>query len=111
MPRHDPLVRMRHMRDHAREARQHASGRTRADLDRDRLLVLVEVIGEAASQVPAEVRERFPSIPWRDIIGMRNRLIHGYDVVDLDALWDTVTNDLPPLIAQLEAALSPSEPP
>jgi uncharacterized protein with HEPN domain len=67
---------------------------------------LVEIIGEAGARVSNAGRARYADIPWRVIIGMRNRLIHGYDVVDLNMLRDTVTDDLPPLIAQLEAALA-----
>ena len=51
-------------------------------------------------------RQRQPEVPWPQIIGMRNRLVHGYDVIDLELLRDTVTTDLPPLIETLEAILS-----
>jgi len=61
----------------------------------------LEVIGEAAKQVPAPVRDEYPDIPWRDIAGMRDRLIHGYFSVNLERLWNTVQEDLP----RLEAAL------
>ena len=66
---------------------------------------LLEIVGEAASRVPAEERTRHPDIPWPEIVGLRNRLIHGYDSVDFDILWQIVTHDLPPLIAALEKAL------
>lgn len=79
-------IRLRHMLDYARDAVQLSHGRTRADFDTDRLYALaivrvVEVIGEAASRVSDERRARHPGIPWHAIIGMRNRLIHGYDAV------------------------------
>ena len=82
----------------------------REHLDHDRKLQLsltrlVEVVGEAATRVSPEVRERHPSIPWRQIVAMRNRLIHGYDVLDFDVLWNTVTLEMPRLIAELEKAL------
>lgn len=110
MSQHDPLVALRHMLDHAREAAALAGGRTRSGLDDDRLLQLalsrlVEIIGEAAGRVPAEVQERHPELPWREAIGARNRLIHGYDFVDLDILWEIVATDLPLLIAQVERVL------
>ncbi len=110
MSKRDPMVRLLHMRDHAREALQLGADKSRQDLESDRLLILaltrlVEVIGEAASQVPAGIRQRHPEIPWGDIIGMRNRLIHGYDVIDADVLWRTLKKDLAPLIVQLEAAV------
>lgn len=108
MSKHDDQVSMRHVLDHARQACEMASGRKRSDLESDRMLQLaltrlVEIVGEATSRVSISTREKHREIPWLDIVGMRNRLIHGYDVVDLDLLWDTVETDLPSLIAQLEA--------
>jgi uncharacterized protein with HEPN domain len=102
------------MLDHAREAVALADGKTRTDLDRDRLLELalvrlLEIVGEAASRVPDEDRTRHPEIPWPQIVGLRNRLIHGYDAVDMDILWQIIEYDLPPLIAALEAILSQEE--
>ena len=66
------------------------------------ILKAVEIVGEAASRLSTETRERHPDIPWREIVGMRNRLVHAYFDVDLRLVWDTVQGDLPPLIAQLE---------
>ena len=57
----------------------------------------LEIVGEAAKQVPPSVRMEFPDIPWRDIAGMRDRLIHGYFSVNLERLWNTVRDDLPHL--------------
>ena len=87
-----------------------ASGRTRRELDTDRqlnlsLVRLLEIVGEAAGRVPTKERARYPDIPWPEIVGLRNRLIHGYDSVDFDILWQIVRDDLPPLIAALEKAL------
>ncbi len=59
-------------------------------------------IGEAAAKISKEKREQSAQIPWRAIIGMRNHLIHAYDEIDVDILWDTITNDIPQLIAELE---------
>lgn len=110
MTQHDPTLRLRHMLDHAREAVEMVRAKARSDLDRDRklelsLVRLVEVVGEAASRLSREEQARFPSIPWQQVVGMRHRLIHGYDTVDLQVLWDTVCVDLPPLIAALESIL------
>ena len=107
MTQHDDSVRLQHMLDHAREAVGMIEGKKRADLHEERMLELslvrlIEVIGEAAARVTSKGRERYGSMPWSQIVGMRNRLVHGYDQVDLDVLWDTIEYDLPPLIAELE---------
>ena len=72
---------------------------------------LLEIVGEAASRVSEETQQCYQEIPWPQIIGMRNRLVHGYDDVSLKILWDTINNDLPPLIEQLRAIVGeePSE--
>jgi uncharacterized protein with HEPN domain len=99
------------MLDHAREACTLVYNKSREDLDSDRLLNLalvrlLEIIGEAASRISPEDRARYAGIPWPQIIGMRNRLIHGYDLVDFEILWQTVVVDLPALIDALESILS-----
>jgi len=103
----DNSVRIRHILDAAREAIAFAKERTRADLDTDRklnlsLVRLLEIIGEAARGISQEFRDSHPALPWKTMIGMRDRLIHAYFDVNLDVVWQTVTEDLPPLIAQLE---------
>lgn len=100
-------VRLQHMLDAATEALSFAKGKSRADLNTDRMLALslikaIEIIGEAANKVSAEVKTKYTSIPWLDIIGMRNRLIHAYFEINLDILWKTITEDVPPLVAELE---------
>jgi len=104
--REDDAVRLWHMLDAAHEAVTFAQGQTRADLESDRMLVLalvkaVEIIGEAAYQVSQATREQLPEIPWEDIIGMRHRLVHAYFDINLDILWRTVQDDLPPLLEKL----------
>ena len=106
----DEVFRLRHMLDHAREAVEICSARRRSDLDRDRLfnlalVRLVEIVGEAANKVSPELQAAHPEIPWREIVSMRNRIIHGYDSVDFDILWAVVRDDLPALIERLEAML------
>jgi uncharacterized protein with HEPN domain len=98
------------MLNHAREAVDIARERHREDLDRDRLLNLaltrvLEIIGDAASQVTPATRQCYAAIEWGPIIGMRNRLIHGYDSVDFDILWNVIEKDLLALIGELERAL------
>jgi len=114
MPRHDDTVALRHMLEYAQMARRLAAARARPDLDTDEMLRLaltraVEVVGEAAGRVSKTGRKAHPNIPWSQITAARNRLIHGYDTVDLDILWDIVTPDLPPLIEQLRAIV-PDDP-
>jgi len=109
MPQPD-VIRMQHMLDSARVALMLARGKTRADLTNDIGLVLalmksVENVGEAAGKLSSGFREAHASIPWDRIIGMRNRLIHAYYDINRDILWQTVVEDLPPLVRQLEAAL------
>jgi len=111
MPRHDPLVRLRHMLDYAREAVDMAASRTRVQLQQERMFALaltrcVAVIDEAGRRVDTDIQARYPEIPWGDITGMHDRLVHDYDVIDFKLLWDTVTVDLPPLIEQLERILA-----
>ncbi len=113
MPKVDSL-RLRHMLDAAQEAIAFARGRSRGDLDTDRMFALalvkcVEIIGEAASGVSNEIQQQHTSLPWTDIIGMRHRLTHGYFSVDMDRVWDTVTVDLPALARELEGVLSSLE--
>jgi uncharacterized protein with HEPN domain len=69
----------------------------------------VEIVGEAAAHVSEENRRQWADIPWTGVVGLRNRLIHGYDRVDLDILWDIINADLPELIAQLESVLAASD--
>ena len=108
----DDVARVRHMLDAAREAQGFILHQTRGALDANRVLVLalvrlIEVIGEAAAQISKEFQEAHPDIPWAQIIAIRNRLIHAYFDVDMDRVWDTVVDDLPPLIAKLEPIVPP----
>jgi uncharacterized protein with HEPN domain len=107
MSKYDDLVSLRDMLSHAREAVDLLGGSSREELAGDRVLQLaltrlVEIIGEAANRVSQLKQAHRPEIPWLQIIGMRNRLVHGYDVIDFDLLWDTITTDLPPLIEALQ---------
>ncbi len=114
MSRHDPAVALRQILSHSKEAVQLSVGKSRSDLNSDRLLNLaltrlLEIIGEAANRVPEQVQSQYPQLPWLQMIGLRNRLIHGYDQVDFDILWNIIKQDLPSLISQLEKIL-PDEP-
>jgi uncharacterized protein with HEPN domain len=110
MSRHDDRVSPRQMIDHVEEAVLLAGERTRADLGTDRvfalaLLKLVEIVCEAGTRVSESVKIEHSDIPWRAIAGTRNHLIHGYDGVDDDILWNIVTVDFPPLAVQIRTVL------
>ena len=62
----------------------------------------LEIIGEASARISTEFRKTHPNIPWRDMVGLRNRLIHEYFRINFGAVWDTVHSDLPKLIKQIE---------
>ncbi len=111
MAKPDDSLRLGHMCDTAQKALHFSQGKSRADLDQDELLRLalvrlLEIIGEAASRVSQGTRDRFPAIPWPNIVGMRNRLVHGYDQIDLEILWQTLIQDLRSMIDELRKALT-----
>jgi uncharacterized protein with HEPN domain len=110
MSKRDPEVALKQILSHAREAVEICRVRKRSDLDSDRLLNLaltrlIEIIGEAANRVPDSIQVNYPDVPWIQMIGARNRLIHGYDNVDFDILWTIVSRDLPSVIEKLESIL------
>jgi len=106
MSKRDDRVSLKDMLSHAREAVELLGDASREELGRNRVMQLaltrlMEIVGEAGNRVSVATQQANPEIPWPQIIGMRNRLVHGYDVIDFDLLWNTVTNDLPPLIESL----------
>jgi uncharacterized protein with HEPN domain len=112
MTQHDPAIRIRHMRDHAQEAIEMLGEAELEQLRDDRklqlaLVQLIEIVGEAASRIPEDVRQAHPSVPWQLAADMRNKLIHGYDVIEYEIVHDTVKDDLPALVRQLDAILRP----
>ena len=111
MPPDKDLVSLQQMLDHACEAVDMVKDRTRGELDTERVLSLalvqlMQIIGEAAGRVSLVRQAKHPELPWPEIIALRNRLIHGYDAVDFDILWQIVTNDIPPLVSALERIIS-----
>ena len=103
-------TRFQDMLNKARRARKFLHGRTRTELETDDLLAYavvraIEIVGEAGTQVTAETRKQYPQLPWRNIIGMRNRIIHDYGAIDLNIVWEVVNRNLPELITQLEQIL------
>ena len=104
------LIRLKHMLDASEKVVLFLREKKRKDLDEDEKLALavvrlIEVIGEAATKLEKRVREVHSAIPWEQIIGTRNRLIHGYEEVDLDIVWQIATIDLPTLVGKLRHAI------
>lgn len=98
------------MLDAIEESFAFVEGKSREDLNNDRMLVLslikeIEIIGEAASKISTEIKIKYSDIPWIDIVGMRNKLIHGYFEVNLDILWNTIKKDLIELHKQLQVII------
>lgn len=67
------------------------------DKTKDAVVRNLEIIGEAANQIPMDIRERYKDIPWAQIVGLRHRLIHGYFVVDYDIVWNIISKEIPDL--------------
>ena len=110
MPPDDDQIRVRHMVEAAASALAFASGRVRADLDSDRMLLMaivkaVEIVGEAAVHITPDTKAAMPEVPWTSVIGMRHRLTDAYFDIDPAVVWATVQEDLEPLVAQLSAWL------
>ena len=109
--RRDDAIRIRHMIEAPEACERFVAARSRTDLETDLMLrfALVraaEVFGEAASKLSSESRASAPSVPWREIVAMRNRLIHAYFDVDHDVLWKAATEEIPPLLITLRALLA-----
>src|SRR6056297_2051564 len=93
------LIRLKHILDASVEIQSFIKDKTQEEFKQDRKLHLsvvhlLEIIGEAGNQISEEVKEQYVDIPWKRIIGMRNRLIHGYFDIDLAIVWKTATEDI-----------------
>jgi uncharacterized protein with HEPN domain len=111
MTEHDDRLPMHQMLEHAREAVEMIRGRSRGEIRTNRMLQLalvhlVQVVGEAATRVSRAGQAAHPQIPWGKAIGARHRMVHDYDRIEYDVVWDTIADDFPPLVAALERALS-----
>jgi uncharacterized protein with HEPN domain len=110
MSEHDDRLPMHQMLEHAREAVEMIRGRARSELATNRMLQLslvqlVQTVGEAAARVSRTGQAAHPEIPWGPAIATRHRMVHGYDRIDYDVVWDTIAEDFPSLITGLERAL------
>lgn len=115
MSKRDDRVSLADMRNYAVEAVELTEGMSLDMLFEDRvrqlaLLKLVETVGEAANRVSEKAKQKHTTIPWPQIIGVRNRLVHGYDAVNLDILWKIIRNDLPFLITELDNIIGVENP-
>lgn len=102
------------MLDSAQAILSFSRGRKRTDLDKDRQFLSAvvrefEIIGEAAGRISKKTQKQFPKIPWKDTIGMRNRLIHAYFHIDHDVVWRTIRDYLPSLCQHLEKIITTLE--
>ena len=98
----DPLVYIDDIRDSIEAIKRYTAGLTKQDFlnsteKQDAVYRRLELIGEAANRLPDEFTNRYPQIPWIKIVGMRNVLIHEYDSIDLDRVWETIQKDIPEL--------------
>lgn len=110
MSRRDDCSLLQDMLEASRQAMAAVRGKERSHLDQEPVLTLgltkcLEIVGEAANRLSSGLRSRSPEIPWEQIVGMRNRLVHAYFDVDREQVWRTITEDLPPLVAQVERLL------
>ena len=108
--RPEDRARIFHMIEAADAVADFVFGRNRTDLDSDRMLLFalvraVEVFGEAAAKVSPETRAATASIPWTEIVAMRNRLIHAYFEVNRTILWKTATEEIPELVPALRGLI------
>lgn len=109
MPPED-RIRLRHMLEAIQQANRFMRDRRREDLPRDPQLLLalikcIEIVGEAAGKVSPETQDSHRTLPWREIVAMRNRLIHVYFDVNPNIIWETVQHDLPKLQLELKRIL------
>ncbi|MCZ7664461.1 MAG: DUF86 domain-containing protein [Thermoleophilia bacterium] len=108
--RADDRIRLRHMIEAGEAMAQFLAGRSRADLDSDRMLLFavvraIEVIGEAAARISEDARASAAAVPWKAIVGMRNRIIQAYWDIDTDIVWKTAAEEVPVLLPLLRSVL------
>lgn len=108
----DEWIYVSHMLDMSLQAQEILSGKSREDYDKEIVLRLalthlIQIIGEAAQRVSKEFQSQYPQVPWREIIGMRHRIVHDYLNIDEDVVWQVAQNDLPQLVTVLQKIIPP----
>lgn len=110
----DTLDRLNHIHEAIIKIMQYTEkGRGKFDREEEIRLAIIHyllVVGEAASAIPQDFRNSHPDIPWRNMISTRNKLIHHYDGINLDIVWETATISIPPLEPLILAILKPENP-
>ena len=107
-------LRLRDMLDRAERILHYVENRTEADLladplFQDAVLHCFLILGEAASQISQPMRDRLPALPWRDMVGIRNHIVHGYTRIDLRIIWKTIQEDIPGLVETLLTVVPPEQ--
>src|SRR3972149_7305974 len=106
----DEMLYLRHILDAINIVEEYLHGVSESQFNNTRLLQdgvirQIEIIGEAVRHISKDIRKTYPEIPWQDVAGMRDKLIHGYFGVDIEKVWDTVQDDLSVLKEQVKGIL------
>ena len=110
MTAQDNWSRLKHISDACQEALKFVENQNQESLQQNRILALalvkeLEIIGEAANNISSDCQLKYPDIPWKDMIGMRNRLVHAYFGINYDIVWRTVTESLPIVLRDIEVII------
>lgn len=98
----DPVILLRHVLDAIVRIEEYTNGVSQSDFERnfliqDAVLRNIILIGEAAKNIPEDFKHQSPEIEWKKIVGMRNKVVHEYFIIDVDTVWNVVERDLPQL--------------